>query len=206
MNDQELMTAVRQSVRDVHMDVPAEQILSRSRAIRASGHRRLAACVTAVAAAGSVALGLGLSGALGAAPNAVTGTIRTTAFTLTHNVNGTDTLTLTQTQMFDPVVLQKALQEDGVPALVKINAHCSSNPSPGWPRVLGVLYFQLPDGTPVPGPTQPNHPTPVPADAVIVINPSAIPTGTELFIGYFDSNHDISADLIDTSAYTCTTR
>ena len=68
MNDQELITAVRQSVRGVRMNVPAEQIVSRSRAIRASGRRRLAAGITAVAAAGSVVLGLGLSGALGAAP------------------------------------------------------------------------------------------------------------------------------------------
>ena len=33
MNDQELITAVRQSVHEVHMNVPAEQIVSRSRAI-----------------------------------------------------------------------------------------------------------------------------------------------------------------------------
>ena len=70
MNDQELITAVRQSVHGVRMTVPAEQIVSRSRAIRARGHRRLAAGITAVAAAGSVVLGLGLSGALGAAPAA----------------------------------------------------------------------------------------------------------------------------------------
>jgi hypothetical protein len=101
MNDQELITAVRQSVHGVRMNVPAEQIVSRSRAIRARGHRRLAACITAVAAAGSVVLGLVLSGALGAAPDGRTGTIRgtgtirTAAFTLTRNANGTDTLTLT---------------------------------------------------------------------------------------------------------------
>ena len=37
MNDQELITAVRQSVHGVRMNVPAGQILSRSRAIRARG-------------------------------------------------------------------------------------------------------------------------------------------------------------------------
>lgn len=84
MNDQELITAVRQSVHGVHMNVPAEQIVSRSRAIRASRHRRLAASITAVAAAGSVVLGLSLSGALGAAPDGESGTIRTAAFTLTR--------------------------------------------------------------------------------------------------------------------------
>ena len=34
MNDQELITAVRQSVHGVRMNVPADQIVSRSRAIR----------------------------------------------------------------------------------------------------------------------------------------------------------------------------
>ena len=79
MNDQELITAVRQSVHGVHMNVPTDQIVSRSRAIRASGHRRLGAGVIAVAAAGSVVLGLGLSGALSSAPARGTGTIRTAA-------------------------------------------------------------------------------------------------------------------------------
>ena len=68
MNDQEVITAVRQSVHGVRMNVPAEQIVSRSRAIRARGHRRLAACITAATAAGSVVLGVGLSGAHGSAP------------------------------------------------------------------------------------------------------------------------------------------
>jgi hypothetical protein len=36
MNDQELTTAVRQSVDGAHMDVPEEQIARRGRAIRAA--------------------------------------------------------------------------------------------------------------------------------------------------------------------------
>jgi hypothetical protein len=222
MNDQELITAVRQSVHGVQMNVPAEQIVSRSRAIRASGHRRLAACVTAVAAAGSVVLGLGLSGAHGAAPNAATsavrGTstirgasttretsaIRTAAFTLTRNANGTDTLTLTMSQVFNPATLQQALAQDGIPALVKIDTRCTSNPPPASPNSLAVLSVQLPDGTPVPKSTQPGHGSPIPGDAVTVINPSAMPSGTELFFGYFNSDHAITFDLLYTNSYTCT--
>jgi hypothetical protein len=49
-----------------------------------------------------VVLGLGLSGALGAAPDGGTGTIRTAASTFTRNANGTDTLTLSNSQMLDP--------------------------------------------------------------------------------------------------------
>jgi hypothetical protein len=199
MNDQELITAVRQSVRGVRMNVPAERIVSRSRAIR-SGHRRLATGITAVAAAGSVVLGLGLSGALGAAPTRGTGTIRTAAFTLTRNANGTDTLTLSNPQMHDPAALQQALAQDGIPALVKIGSICSSG-LPG-PSSIGVLSVRLPDGTPVPsGP----HPVRIPANAVFVINPSAMPARTELFFGYTISGrvHSLNPRLIYTNSYTC---
>ncbi len=200
MNDQELITAVRQSVHGVRMNVPAEQIVSRSRAIRASGHRRLAACIAAAAAAGSVVLGLGLSGALGAAPDDGTGTIRTAAFTLTRNANGTDTLTLSNSQMLDPAALQRALAQHGIPALVKTDTICSSNPGPSS---SGVLTVERPDGTPV-GPSA--HPVKIDND-VTVINPAAMPAGTELFFGCFVSGrvHEIRPGLIYTSSHLCST-
>jgi hypothetical protein len=202
MNDQELITAVRQSVRGVRMTVPAEQIVSRSRAIRASSHRRLAAGITAVvAAAGAVVLGLGLSGTLGAAPARGTGTIRTAAFTLTSNANGTDTLTLSNSQMVDPTVLQQALAQHGIRALVKTGTYCWSNPALPGPASIGVLTVERPDGTPVPSSA---HRVKIDGD-VTVINPAAMPTGTELFLGYFNSGriHELHPGLIYTSSYTC---
>ena len=212
MNDQELITAVRQSVHGVRMNVPAEQIVSRSRAIRASSHRRLAAGITAVAAAGSVALGLGLSGARGAAPNGATGTIRgtgtirTAAFTLTGNANGTDTLTLTHSQMFDPAALQQALAQHGIPALVKTGTYCSSNPAAPNPASIGVLSVRAPGPQPPRGvfsnltPSEMNR---IAAGTRTVINPAAMPTGTELFFSYVNSGHALFFDLIYTSSYTC---
>jgi hypothetical protein len=219
MNDQELIAAVRQSVHGVRMTVPAEQVISRSRVIRASGHRRLAACITAVAAAGSVVLGLGLSGALGAVTNGRTGTIRgtgtirsagtirTAAFTLTSNANGTDTLTLTHSQMFNPAALQQALAQRGIRALVKTGTYCSSNPAAPDPSGIGVLTVQLANGTPLPKPSSAVKTVPpadfIPADIVTVINPKAMPSGTELFFGYFNRDHGLFFDLIYTSSYTC---
>ncbi len=44
---------------------------------------------------------------------------------------------------------------------------------------------------------------PVPADAVTVINPAAMPAGTELFFGYFNSDRTLTGNLIYTSSYTC---
>ena len=88
-------------------------------------HRREVPVADPGMAAGSVMLGLGLSGAPGAAPNGATGTIRgtstihTAAFTLTRNANGTATLTLSKSQMLDPAALQQALAQDGIRALVK---------------------------------------------------------------------------------------
>jgi hypothetical protein len=214
MNDQELITAVRQSVHGVRMNVPAEQIVSRSRAIRTSGHRRLAACITAVAAAGSVVLGLGLSGALGTAPNGGTGTIhgtgtiRTAAFTLTRNANGTDTLTLTMSQMLDPAVLQQALAQDGIRALVKTGIYCWSSPAAPDPASIGVLTVRLPVKPPHVMVSAPSGPAPselkqIAARTVTVINPAAMPSGTELFFGYSTSIHALFTDLIYTTSYTC---
>jgi hypothetical protein len=231
MNDQELITAVRQSVHEVRMTVPAEQIVSRSRAIRASGHRRLAACITAVAAAGSVVLGLGVSGALGAAPNGAapdgaagtvrgtstvrgtgtiggTGTIRTAAFTLTRNADGTDTLTLTMNQMLDPAELQQALAQDGVRALVKTGIYCWSSPAAPDPTSIGVLSVRLPVSPPHVMVTAPSGPAPgelkqIAAQTETVINPAVIPSGTELFFGYSSTIRALFTDLIYTNSYTC---
>jgi hypothetical protein len=227
MNDQELMTAVRQSFDGVRMDVPAEQIVSRSRTIRASGHRRFAVGVTAVVAAGSAALGLGLSGALGAASTGAAGaihgaganrnstihgagTIRTEAFTLTSNANGTDTLTLTMNQMLDPAALQQALAQDGVRALVKTGVFCWSSPAAPDPTSIGVLTVRLPvkpaahpvmvKAPPGPAPTALKQ---LAARTATVINPAAIPSGTELFFGYSTSIHAVFTDLIYTGSYAC---
>lgn len=228
MNDQELISAVRQSVHGVHMKVPAEQIVSRSRAIRASGHRRLAASVTGMAAAGSVVLGLGLSGTLGAASSGGTaairgtgathgtgtihgsGTIRTAAFTLTRNANGTDTLTLTNSQVFNPAALQRALAQHGIPALVKIGTYCSSNPAAPSPSSLGVLSIRPPvklqpqeGAVQVPSNLTPSARNWIADHTLTVINPAKMPAGTELFFSYFNSGHLLFFDLIYTNSYTC---
>jgi hypothetical protein len=54
MNDDELTTAVKASVTDVRMTIPAEQIISRSRTIRT--RRRVPALATALAVTAAVAV------------------------------------------------------------------------------------------------------------------------------------------------------
>ena len=137
------------------------------------------------------------SSALAAPPRPQT--IRTAAFTLARNANGTASLTLNQDQVFDPAALQRALSRDGIPALVQTGTYCTSSPAP---PSSGVMSLQLPDGSPV-GKSTPGHPSPVPPDAVTVINPAAMPAGTELSFTYSNHDHDLYGGLIYTAAHTC---
>lgn len=66
-----------------------------------------------------------------------------------------------------------------------------------------MLTIERPDGTPVlSGP----HPVLIDND-VTVINPAAMPAGTALFFGYFNSGrvHALQPGLIYTRSYTCST-
>jgi hypothetical protein len=167
--------------------------------------------VTGVAGAG-VALSLGLAGT--ASPGGA-GMIRTTAFTLVKNANGTATLTINANVLFQPGTLQSDLARDGIPAKVTVGSLCSSNPIPaGAAQVVSVQKAQHPgSGTPRaargtgtaqhsgPGPAQAGSP-----DHTITINPAAMPAGTELSFGNFQLTNGEQTDftLIDTDSYTCT--
>ena len=162
-----------------------QRLLQRNYRPRSNRRGRLTVGITGVVAAGAVVLGLALSGVLGSSPALAPGTIRTAAFVLTRNGNGTVTLTLTKGQVVhEPAALQHALAQDGIAALIKINTDCTSDPAPPLPSTIGVVSLYLPDGTPVPISTTGQPAPPIPANAVIVLNPSAMPTGTEMFVGY----------------------
>jgi hypothetical protein len=191
-DDDELLTAVREQRTKVPMTVPVDQIISRGRAVRA--RRRITVAVGGLAAvtAAAVVLGLGLSGALGSAPARGTGTIRTAAFTLTRNANGTDTLTINPQVLIDPSTLQNDLAQDGIPAMVDTGRFCSSNPAPPAPAGFSQVVTFAPSRSPG-----------------VTINPSAIPGGTELSFGIFQdpttppTGTGVVA-LIDPNSYTCT--
>ena len=187
MNDiDDVLVQVRDSLSGAHMDMPVKAILARSRSRQ---RRRLAQLSTAgVAATGVVALGLtGVFSSGSHAPSPATGTIRTAAFTLASNADGTDTLTLNPGQLFNPGALQHALAKAGIPARVQTGILCSSSPTP--PN-NGVMLPQK-----KPGP--PN------SQQVTVINPAVMPTGTELNFTYLNHDHLLLADLIYDNAHTC---
>ena len=92
MNDiDDVLLQVRDALPGPRMETPVEAILATGRSRR---HRRRAVQATAaVAVSGALALGLGAvvsSGSPAPAPQ----TIRTAAFTLARNANGTASLTL----------------------------------------------------------------------------------------------------------------
>ena len=195
MNDiDDVLLQARDAVPGARMETPVEAILAKGRSRR--HRRRLAHLSAAVAASGALALGLATVIGSGS-PAPVPGTIRTAAFTLARHANGTASLTLNQDQVFDPATLQRALARDGIPALVQTGTYCTSTPAP---PSNGVLSVQLPDGSPVP---VTGRRSPVPPDAVTVINPAAMPAGTELSFTYVNRDRVLTGSLIYAGAHTC---
>jgi len=163
---------------------------------RARRRRRLSTVAgVSVAAAAGTALALGLTGVLG--PARTPGTIRTAAFTLVSNSDGTATLTINPKELLDPAALQSDLAQYGIPAKVTSGSFCSSDPAPaGFSQVVPGQPAGSGTGTPQSG----VRPT-------ITIDPSAMPAGAELSIGYFQlssGEQQANVVLIDTSSYTCT--
>jgi hypothetical protein len=219
-NDSTLARELRDSLSELAAPARPSLAAITSRG-RAHQRRRLAGFaslgITGVAAAS--ALALSLTGVLGAAPASITGTIRTAAFTLTTNANGTDTLRLREKVWQDPAALQRALRQDGVPALVKTGTFCASRPQPepkGYVAARGPLRRTRVtiDGRPrwvwhhVPPPLVGAGPhgyafTPT----GIYIRPSAFPPGTELFFGYGKADGTpgmtLQMNLIDTNSFSC---
>jgi hypothetical protein len=174
-----------------------EAITARGRARRRHRLSVVAGLSVAGVAAGT-ALAVGLTGVLG--PARTPGTIRTAAFTLVSNSNGTATLTINPKELLDPAALQSDLARYGIPAKVTTGSFCSSDPAPaGFSQVVSSHSAGPFTATPQNG----VHPT-------ITINPAAMPAGTELSIGNFQLSSGEYAGqqqadfvLIDTSSYTC---
>ena len=193
MTDDAELRELRDSLSGVTMSERPrlETITARGRARRRHRVSAVAGLSVAGAAAGT-ALALGLTGVLG--PARTPGTIRTASFTLASNSNGTATLTINPKELLDPAALQSDLAQYGIPAKVTSGSFCSSDPHPaGFSQVVSV-----------PGPDPGAQPT-------ITIDPSAMPAGAELSVGYFQLSSgeyagEQQADvvLIDSNSNTCT--
>ena len=113
---------------------PLESIIARGRGRRRNRQARAAGVAVAGLAAATVAV-LGLTGAF--APATTPRKIKTAAFTLVSNVDGTATLTINPGELLDPAALQSDLAEYHVPAIVTAGKFCQSEPAPsGFSEVV----------------------------------------------------------------------
>jgi hypothetical protein len=113
MNDDELMTTVRESFTGVHSATPVDQIVQRSRAVRA---RRL---MPGISAALAVAIGAILAVSL-LTPASHQPAASLAAWTVAKQADGTVRVIVREFR--DPAGLQRTLRADGVPASVIFNS------------------------------------------------------------------------------------
>jgi hypothetical protein len=181
MNDDELATTVKEAVRGARINIPAEQIVHRGRAIRA--RRRIPVLVGGLTAAAAATAAAALVVASG--PAAVPGqhetagharTVVTAAWTVREDADGTVTIYLRQ--YYDPAGLQQTLRADGINAIVRsvpqttrkvgntiyINPTCTYATTNDAPQAVQKAVW----GLSLSGP--------------FVIHPSAMPHGSALFL------------------------
>jgi hypothetical protein len=196
--ENELRSTLARAAADLENPEHARQRLRQRNYHPRSRNRRLTAAITATAAAAALALGLGLSGVLGPAspaPEHGTGQTRLAAFTVISSHDGTVTLTLRRGEPFHPGALRHLLARHGVPALVKEGSYCYSSPpppAPGAVRTSPRLKGYPPGQTP-------------PEATRLTINPSALPAGTEIGLGFFHHNRLLIQNIINDHAHTCAT-
>jgi hypothetical protein len=128
MNDNELSTAVRESVADVHSATPVAQIISRGRALRARRRIPGVAGVLTVAAGSALAvttlLPSGHPGLSSSHPGSHPASVRLAAWTVAKQANGDIDVTINQLK--DPAGLQATLRADGLPVTVSFTGQMLS--------------------------------------------------------------------------------
>jgi hypothetical protein len=187
MNDDELITAVKESVTGVHMDIPAGQIVSRSRAIRA--RRRIPALAGALALAAGAALAVPTLLPSDHQPSHPA-RAQLAAWTVVKQADGGIRVTIHELR--DPAGLQRTLRGDGVPVSVTFigqsNPACQPLDLSGSQgrHLLGSMVTSLPGHGNLR--VLVIHPSAFPADAGLAIaagHPDQSPRGggVELTIG-----------------------
>jgi len=173
MNDNELITALREQRGNVPMDTPVEQIIRRGRAVRA--RRRLPGAAGALGAAAAAAFAVSM--VLPASHSASEPGAQLAAWTVARQADGSIQVTIRELR--DPAGLQRTLRADGVPASVTFTGQ--QNPAcQGYPGSGSRSQRQQLLGSVVTGPAG--------RDA-LVIHPSALPSGGGLQIYVLSQNH-----------------
>lgn len=194
MNDDELTTAVRESVADVHTATPVDQIVRRGRAMRTRRRVPGLAGVLAVAAGAALAVTTLVSSGHPVSPRP---TAHLAAWTVVRQADGTVSVIIREFR--DPAGLQRELRAEGVPASVIFNRRLprgapfrdlfrvKHNPCQEFSGGQGQLLKVVRGRPPHPLRDQ---------STIAVIHPSALPSGAGVqFIatpntGYLQSSPD----------------
>ena len=185
MNEHDdVMCQVRESFSGLRMDMPVEDVFTRSRVRQRRRRSGLTvACAATAGAAAAMTLTLGgpaptTLGGPGAARSASLpsprppGPVKLAAFSVTSGPGDTTTLILYKGPKYprlDPTAVREALARHGIPALITVGTFCRSTPgAPGFGQVVHPL--NLADGS------------------AMVISGQAMPSGTRLSIGYFQGH------------------
>ena len=183
MNDDELLTKVREQRTRIAMTVPVEQIIRRGRVVRA---RRRASGLALLAAAMVAAV------AVLSASHASRQSFQLAAWTVVKHTDGTVDVTIRELR--DPAGLQRKRRADGVPASVifgdQPNVHSNPCQSYGHPGLLSNVV------TPSTAPGQPRG-----VAVVMAIHPSALPSAAGVQI---ITNHARVGVHLVTASHGCT--
>lgn len=178
MNDNDLITVVRESFTGVHTVTPVEQIVSRSRTVRARRRATGLAGAMALAAGAAFAVTTLLPGGHQASPRPPAAQLA--AWTVTRQADGSIRVTIRELR--NPAGLENKLREDGVPASVTLlgrqNPSCQRYPAS---RALAHRVFSRTLEVILPPHQGPPTGTPLSRIGVVVvmlIHPSALPRGT----------------------------
>ena len=192
MNEAEVITAVKASYEEVHMDVPLDAIVRRGRRLRA--RRRLPGLAGAAAAVAALALAattLVPGGGEATAPGGSTATGQLAAWTVVKQ-NGSVKVTMSGWKIRDVSGLQDRLRSDGIPARV---AHIGYLRNPL--KVPGCYVFR--DSGPDPRASYARwlkifygRHTGEQSDHAFWVYPSAIPPGLGVLVDiYYDGTHGL---------------
>jgi hypothetical protein len=169
-----VLDALRDSLGNVTMHTPVEQIVAAGSARR---RRRRVGVATGVVAVAGVAVGVTTLVSPSAEPSAPGGVhVHTAAYTVDTNPDGTVHVTWDKDRYFaDHEGLQAALRKAGFPVLIKVGEFCRGphddgklDPSGVGPGVDRVMKGERGADKKV----------------TFVFTASAMPAGTQLFIGY----------------------
>lgn len=164
MNDDELITIVRDSFTDVHSSTSVEQVVSRGRAVRARRWIPGMAGALAVVAAAAFAVTTLLPASHRPSHQPVA---RLAAWTVTKKADGTVYVTIRELR--DAAGLQSKLRADGVPASVRFfPSRAGHNPCRKYDGSRSLQY-KVVHGL---------HPAHLREQTIfLIIHPSALPTG-----------------------------